>query len=150
MTNRLLLFCRSTVVRYLSLALSCTISVLLFHFIQGSTQQYVHLLVDAICSVVSMTAARLRIIQSTRKVSRARAQHANTCSATKTSCHDCITKLKCRTNRQYSFFDVPTAPVAGVGKEGRALIGSWGYLNRTLPFILSRFSVVSAIGNVIA
>ena len=28
-----------------------------------------------------------------------------------------------------------TVPVVGVGKEGRALIGPWGYLNRKLPFI---------------
>ena len=51
---------------------------------------------------------------------------------------------------------VPTVPVVGVGKEGRTLIGPWGYLNRKLAFIelpsellaLCRFSVVNAIGNV--
>ena len=53
---------------------------------------------------------------------------------------------------------MPTVPIVGVGKEGRTLIGPWGYLNRKLPFIelpwellaLCRFSVVNAIGNTVA
>ena len=53
---------------------------------------------------------------------------------------------------------VPTVLIVGVGKEGRTLIGPWGYLNGKLPFIelslelpaLCRISVVNAIGNAIA
>ena len=30
---------------------------------------------------------------------------------------------------------VPTVPVVGVGKEGRTLVGPWGFLNRKLSFI---------------
>ena len=30
---------------------------------------------------------------------------------------------------------MPTVPIVGMGKEGRTLIGTWGYLNRKLPFI---------------
>ena len=30
---------------------------------------------------------------------------------------------------------MPTVPVVGVGKDGRTVIGPWGYLNRKLPFI---------------
>ena len=30
---------------------------------------------------------------------------------------------------------MPTVPVVGVGKDGRKVIGPWGYLNRKLPFI---------------
>ena len=33
------------------------------------------------------------------------------------------------------FTHMPTAPVVGVGKDGRTVIGPWGYLNRKLPFI---------------
>ena len=53
---------------------------------------------------------------------------------------------------------MPTVLIVGVGKEGRKLIGPWGYLNRKLPFIelpwelmaMCRLSVVNAIGNAIA
>ena len=53
---------------------------------------------------------------------------------------------------------VPTVPIVGVGKEGRTLIGPWGYLNRKLLFIelflellaLCKVSVVNALVNVIA
>ena len=30
---------------------------------------------------------------------------------------------------------MPTVPVVGVRKEGRTLIGPWGYLNRKLTFV---------------
>ena len=51
---------------------------------------------------------------------------------------------------------MPTVPVVGVGKDGRTVIGAWGYLNRKLSFIElplrtvgpvpDGFSVVNAIG----
>ena len=34
-----------------------------------------------------------------------------------------------------SCLHMPTVPVMGVGKEGRTVIGPWGYLNKKLPFI---------------
>ena len=30
---------------------------------------------------------------------------------------------------------MPIVPVAGVGKDGRTVIGPWDHLNRKLPFI---------------
>ena len=33
------------------------------------------------------------------------------------------------------FTHMPTVPVVGVRKDGRTVIGPWGYLNRKLPFI---------------
>ena len=35
----------------------------------------------------------------------------------------------------FSLKHMPTVPIVGMGKEGRTLIGPWGYLNRKLPFI---------------
>ena len=34
-----------------------------------------------------------------------------------------------------SFMHMPIVPVVGVGKDGRTVVGPWGYLNRKLPFI---------------
>ena len=46
-----------------------------------------------------------------------------------------ITLLKVCENTTPSLKYVPTVAIAGMGKEGRTLIGPRGYLNRKLQFI---------------